>query len=448
MTTLWSLVLITNVAFAESGTATKSGPPSNFSKTELEKLVQPIALYPDLLLQQVLAASTFPEQIIDAACYNEQGKPIEEICKQPWDTSVQALANYPSIITMMANDIDWTISLASAFVNQSKELRQAIQKLRAKAKAVGNLKTTSYEEVITEPSPSGETVIRIESKDPQVIYVPTSSTTVVYEKPVDTTNYYAPLATFGLGMAVGYAMGDNDDHDNYYYGGYYGPGFWHNEDAVNDWVDYRQDRWDDAYDFAQDRQDWRQDNKEDWREYRQDLGQSREDWIKQRNENGPYSTPEKRAETKNKVTQAKSDWQGKSSQEKRDYAASKGYDGSNFDKQKASERLNAAKSNPQIQNRVANSSGWQNSSVQKKSDYAARTNSQAQARAVSSGSWKQSSASTYQQKSTSRSSYAGSGSSGMRGSALQGMGSSNFSVNRAQSRGASSRARAGGGRRR
>jgi hypothetical protein len=124
---------------AQSAGQASQEAPVNLTQEQLQRVVQPIALYPDLLLQQVLAASTFPEQILDAAMYNEQGKDPKGIKDQPWDDSVKGVANYPSILVKLASDIDWTLTLGAAFVTQNEELRKAIQTMRARAKTVGNL---------------------------------------------------------------------------------------------------------------------------------------------------------------------------------------------------------------------------------------------------------------------------------------------------------------------
>ncbi|MFM1847210.1 MAG: hypothetical protein RL417_684 [Pseudomonadota bacterium] len=404
--------------------STKSAPPGSLSAAELQKVVAPIALYPDLLLQQVLAASTFPEQILDAALYNEQGKAPEGIKNQPWDDSVKAVANYPSILVKLASDLDWTISLGSAFINQNDDLRTAIQTLRAKAKTIGNLQDSDYQNVIEE-SKNGTTIIRIEPVQSNVVYVPTTTTTV-YESSVNTASLWAPVASFGLGMALGYAIGDNDDH--YYYGGFYGPGFWYGGPAVNNWIDYRHDRWDDAYDFANDRQDWRQDNRDDWREYRQDLGRKQQEWRQAEGTRPADLSPEKRAEARSRATTAKSNWQAQSpdarvaslqSSELAERARTAGTTG--FDRESANARLNQARSNQAFQERAAQ----------------LRSDTQFQDRA----------------RSFDRSSLSGE-SFGSAGAGLSGVGRSGNAVNRAAARGSFSRAgaggfsRGGGGRRR
>jgi|GEM_PF-5024004 len=328
-------------AFAAKQPSVTDGAPTELSQVQLEDLVKSIALYPDLLLQHVLAASTFPEQVLDAAMYNEQGKDPAAIKAQPWDESVKGIANYPSILIKLASDIDWTLTLGSAFINQNEELRRAIQTMRARAKQVGNLKESEQQHVIEERSTNNTTVIRIESADPQVVYVPATTSTVVYEKPVDTSSsWLVPLASFGAGMALGYALGDHSDDHYYYGGGLYGPGFWYGGPAVNNWVDYRRDRWDDAYDFARDRQDWRQGNRDDWREYRQDLGRKQQAWRQERQAQGSSWTPEKRAEARSRIDQARTSGS---------FAERSG----NIQRQEMNQRLQQARANPEMYQRAS-----------------------------------------------------------------------------------------------
>ncbi len=420
------------VAFAAQSTGTTQSAPTKLSMTELEKLVQPIALYPDLLLQQVLAASTFPEQILDAAIYNEQGKDPKGIINQPWDDSVKAVANYPSILVKLASDLDWTISLASAFINQNEDLRGAIQTMRARAKTVGNLKESAQQHVISETGANNTTIIRIEPADPQVVYVP-SYTTTVYEKPVETSSWLVPLASFGVGMALGAAMGDDDDNHYYYGGSFYGPGFWYGGPAVNNWVDYRQDRWDDAYDFANDRQDWHQDNRDDWREYRQDLGRKQAEWREERAAQGAALSPEKRAEAQSRLSNARTSWQNGSLDQRQaalqSGAVARDINASSFDRAAATERLNSARASGSLAERSKSfdRARFSQSAVQLSDNPAVRERAQ-------------SGAASFSERRA-----AGGFSSG---GGLSGMNRSYGAVNRASARGMASRASMGGGRRR
>jgi len=421
-----------SLACAAQSVGTTQSAPANLSQAELEKLVQPIALYPDLLLQQVLAAATFPEQILDAAMYNEQGKDPQGIKSQPWDDSVKGVANYPSILVKLASDLDWTLRLGSAFINQNEDLRRAIQTMRARAKAVGNLKESDQQHVISETGANNTTIIRIESADPQVVYVP-ASTATVYEKPVDTSSWLVPLASFGVGMAMGYAIGDDDDNHYYYGGGFYGPGFWYGGPAVDTWVDYRRDRWDDAYDFANDRQDWHQDNRDDWREYRQDLGRKQAEWRDARATRGATLNPEKRAEAQTRLTNARTS-RASGSVDQRQAAlqsrsVARDVSASNFDRAAATERLNAARASGSLAERAQSFDRERLSSGANPpgGNPAARERAQVGA------------ASFAQQRG---------GTAFSSGGALSGMNRSYGSVSRASARGMASRASSVGGRRR
>jgi hypothetical protein len=407
--------------------------------------VQPIALYPDILLQQVLAASTFPDQILDAAMYNEQGRDPQGIKDQPWDDSVKGVANYPSVLVKLASDLDWTISLGSAFINQNEELRTAIQTMRARAKTVGNLQDSEQQHVIEEKGANSTTIIRIEPAQPEVIYVPSTTTVTVYQEPVQTTSsWLVPLASFGVGMALGYAIGDDHDDHYYYGGGFYGPGFWYGGPAVNNWVDYRRDRWDDAYDFARDREDWRQDNRDDWREYRQDLGRKQQEWRQERGANGATMTPEKRAEARTRASNARASYQAKSPDERRAAVQSSNLGerarDSGFDREAANQRLNQARADGSLKQR-AESAGFDRNAANQRINQA-RTNPDLQRRANDMRSnpqiqqRAQSASSAYAQRPQSGGYSAGAG--------LSGMSRSGSSVNRASARGMASRASAGG----
>ena len=166
------------------------------STSELDKLLGPIALYPDPLIAQILPASTYPMDIVKAARFVAKEKDASKIDAQDWDPSVIAVAHYPSVIQMMSDDLDWTQQLGAAFLDQQADVMKAVQRLRAQAQAVGSLKTTEQQKVIVEQS-----VIRIEPVDPTIIYVPVYSTQVVYvAQPVYNP---APLLTFTAGVVVG-----------------------------------------------------------------------------------------------------------------------------------------------------------------------------------------------------------------------------------------------------
>ena len=186
---------------------------------EIEQLVAPIALYPDSLLSQIFMASTYPLEVVEASRWAKQNQNLkgdalaQALEKQDWDPSVRSLVNFPDVLSKMSEKLDWTQKLGDAFLSQQKEVMDAVQRLRAKAEAAGNLKTTEQQKVIVE-----EKVIKIESPSPQVVYVPTYNPTVVYGAwPYPAYPPYpwyppgyafgASMLAFGTGVALGAAWG-------------------------------------------------------------------------------------------------------------------------------------------------------------------------------------------------------------------------------------------------
>ena len=186
-----------------------------FKQEELDQILAPIALYPDSLVAQILMASTFPLEVVQAERFAKQNASLkgEALTKalesQSWDPSVKSLVNFPQVLTMMNEKLDWTQKLGDAFLAQQKPVMDTIQSLRAKAQAAGNLKTTKEQTVIVE-----EKIIKIEPANPQVIYVPTYNPTVVYGAwayPAYPPYYYYPpgyvAATSAFAFASGVALG-------------------------------------------------------------------------------------------------------------------------------------------------------------------------------------------------------------------------------------------------
>jgi len=219
--------------------AQEAAQPPGFKPEEIEQLVAPIALYPDPLLAQILMASTYPLEIVQAARWakerpNLKDKALEDaLQQQSWDPSVKSLTAFPQVLTMMSDQLDWTQNLGDAFLAQQKDVMDGVQRLRAKANAEGNLKTTPEQKVIVEqaaappvnvtvqqaPAPPPQ-IIKIEPANPQVVYVPTYNPTVVYgvwPYPAYPPYYYYPpgyvaatsIISFGIGMAAGYALWGN-----------------------------------------------------------------------------------------------------------------------------------------------------------------------------------------------------------------------------------------------
>ncbi len=199
-----------------SGQAT--GQPA-FSQPEIEQLVAPIALYPDSLVSQILMASTYPLEVVQADRWVKEHEGLSgdalanALNEQTWDPSVKSLVNFPDVLDMMSQKLDWTQKLGDAFLAQQKDVMGGIQTLRWKAEQAGNLKTNDEQIVKTEQ----QTII-IESANPNVIYVPTYDPVVVYGTwpyPAYPPYYYYPpgytvgshLISFGLGVAFGAAWG-------------------------------------------------------------------------------------------------------------------------------------------------------------------------------------------------------------------------------------------------
>ncbi len=205
------LILISPKLYAAEAVATAA-----FSQQEIEQLVAPIALYPDALLAQVLMASTYPLEVVQADRWRKanpklKDKALEDaLLKQPWDASVKSLAAFPDVLQMMSDKIDWTQKIGDAFLAQKTEVMQASQRLRAKADSEGNLKTSKEQKIIIEPaSASTTTIYRIEPQS-EVIYVPVYNPTVVYgvwPYPYYTPYYWYPPAYPYYGAAYGFTAG-------------------------------------------------------------------------------------------------------------------------------------------------------------------------------------------------------------------------------------------------
>lgn len=195
----------------EHGEAFSSG--ELFSPEELDDLLAPIALYPDPLVAQILPAATFVDQIDEAARFVRQYGETTRIDSQPWDVSVRAVAHYPSVLFMMDNKYEWTVSLGQAFVNQEQEVMDTIQNLRAEARNVGSLASTPQQQVVVE----GDN-IRILPAEPEVIYVPQYDPTAVYM--ADLYPSYG-FITFSAGFGIGAWLNRDCDwhrHRIYYHG--------------------------------------------------------------------------------------------------------------------------------------------------------------------------------------------------------------------------------------
>jgi hypothetical protein len=223
----WLLVLA--VALPGSGVVRRASAQGEgdetYGQAQIEQLVAPIALYPDALVAQILMASTYPLEVVEAARWVKAnpkvtGAKLEDAMqKQSWDASVKSLAAFPQVLAMMDERLDWTTDLGNAFLGQQADVMNAVQALRAKAKAEGNLQSNEQQTVTVEQQPAGaqpQTII-IQPANPQVVYVPAYNPTVVYGAwpypAYPPYSYYPPgyaavgaVMSFGVGLAVGSAL--------------------------------------------------------------------------------------------------------------------------------------------------------------------------------------------------------------------------------------------------
>jgi hypothetical protein len=219
----WVAALILLLALPPGIVAQQADQGAPIRQEELDQLLAPIALYPDALISQILMAATYPLDVVNAARFAKQNANLKgdaltkSLEAQSWDPSVKSLVNFPQVLTMMNDKLDWTQKLGDAFLANEKPVMDTIQSLRAKAQAAGNLKTTNEQKVVVQ-----DKYIVIEPASPQVVYVPTYNPTVVYGAwpyPAYPPYYYYPPgyvaarsmfwwgSAVAMGAAWGYAWG-------------------------------------------------------------------------------------------------------------------------------------------------------------------------------------------------------------------------------------------------
>jgi hypothetical protein len=232
-----------------SSSSSSQAPAATYARPsadELYQLVAPIALFPDNLVAQVLAGSTYPDQIASAAAWLKQNANLkgndlmQAVNQEPWDVSVKGLTQFPDVLNQMASNLSWTSALGDAYFNIPQDVMNSVQVMRQRASQAGNLKSGPQQTVTTEPTAAPQpqpasdqqaqpTVVQappqtivIQPSQPDVVYVPSYNPTVVYGAPVVAyPGYVAPpppstgelvatgLISFGLGMAVGAAMNNS-----------------------------------------------------------------------------------------------------------------------------------------------------------------------------------------------------------------------------------------------
>lgn len=225
---LFGLVFATALLLIQGSAAAEE---KVFTTEQLDQLAAPIALYPDAVVAQILMASTYPLEIVQAQRWFEQNKSLkaDELDKQGaaqgWDPSVVSMLHFPEVLKMLSDNLDWTQDLGDAVLAQQKDVMDAVQRMRKRAYEEGNLKTTEQQTVVVEKE-----VIRVVPTT-EVVYVPAYNPTVVYGS-YPATPYYpwysyppsywyppaypagAGLVAFGVGMAWGAAIWGDADWNN------------------------------------------------------------------------------------------------------------------------------------------------------------------------------------------------------------------------------------------
>ena len=300
---------------AHAQSRSSGAPVQTQTPKDIDSLLAPIALYPDQLLAQILLCAGDPasvRKLSDWLFANQKLKGTElqdAAVVAGFEPSFVALSVFPQVVNSMAEKIEWTTLVGQLFSADRNAVFASIQKLRAQARDVGTLKSTTQQQVETKTTSSGQDVIVIEPTNPQVVYVPQYNPTVVYTQPPATTVVVqesssssdavaAGLIGFTAGIAIGAAV-----NNNYYYGpyGFYGGAYMYN------------DAWDDYYDA-------REDAREDWQDHREDLSEERGDRAKNgqeqrterqqnRQENRPEATQAQRDQARSQAQQRRSDSQ-------------------------------------------------------------------------------------------------------------------------------------------
>lgn len=204
--------------------AKEAKPPENakIPPEQLDSLVAPIALYPDPMLAQTLAASTYPLEVVQLQQWLGKNKNLKDkalvdaVEKQNWDPSIQAMAALPDVVKQLSENVKWMTDLGNAFLAQQDDVMAAVQRMRKKAKDTGNLKSSEQQKVETQVVESKQVIV-IQQSNPEVVYVPSYNPTVVYGAPIypyppivyPPPGYYAAgmAISFGVGVAMGAAWG-------------------------------------------------------------------------------------------------------------------------------------------------------------------------------------------------------------------------------------------------
>ncbi|MFZ0959258.1 MAG: DUF3300 domain-containing protein, partial [Terriglobia bacterium] len=214
---IWPQSLLAQQEAQAPPQAAPAPPYTQQGPEQLQQLVAPIALYPDSLVAQILAASTFPEQIVEADRWVQANPDLkgealgQAVDQQPWDPSVKALTAFPSVLGNMDKNLSWTSSLGDAYYNQQQDVMDAVQVMRQRAQEAGNLKTTPQQTVTTQ----GSSIV-VQPANPEVVYVPAYDPWLVYGGPMMAwPGWYpypgiwfgGPYLSFGPGFGIGFFGG-------------------------------------------------------------------------------------------------------------------------------------------------------------------------------------------------------------------------------------------------
>jgi hypothetical protein len=318
-----ALIVLAGSPFDQSSAAYQTSQPKAavpvMSPDALDRLLAPIALYPDQLLAQMLLAAENPGKIGAlaewmAANPSMKGSDLQDAAtKSGFEPSFVALVVFPDVVNAMAGNPDATTKIHQAFAADRSAVFASIQRLRTKARDAGKLKSTPQQDVETRTTSNGQEVIVIEPANPQVVYVPqynpqtvyvpaaTSSTVVIQEQDNDAA-VAAGLIGFTAGVAIGAAI-DNDY--------YYGPYGWHGgaymyDDAWDDWYDDREDARDDWQDHREDLVEERGERRDDLSEERGDRARQQQEARTDRQQTRQENSPETQAQREQRRTEAQS----------------------------------------------------------------------------------------------------------------------------------------------
>jgi uncharacterized membrane protein YgcG len=326
-------------ATSQKPASQKAAPAAKpVAPAELDRLLAPVALYPDQLLAQIFLCAQKPSKVGALAEWMAGHQALKGSALQDaavasgFEPSFVAIVVFPDVVNAMASQIDRTTKLGQAFTADRSAVFASVQRLRTKAKDVGTLKTTPQQEVSTKATSTGEVIV-IEPANPQVVYVPQYNPEVVYTQPASTTvviqeedddDYAEAVAAGMIGFTAGVAIGAAVNN-NYYYGGYgYRGGFYmyddawddyydHREDARDDWQDHREDIYEDRGDVARETQEQRTERAQNAQEQRTERTQTR-----QENPQTQAQREQRRTDAQAKAGEARST--GATSQEARGFS--------------------------------------------------------------------------------------------------------------------------------